>query len=66
MHFRFYYKALGGHTHIRVFSGESSRALGKAGDLTMRNGEFKAFRGLTIRDNIEFIEEANERADTEE
>lgn len=47
MRFRFYYKELGGHTHIRVFCGPSTPedgTLGKSGDLVMTNQEFAEFR----------------------
>lgn len=45
MIFRIYYKIAGGHTHMRVFAGSQEGALGKCGDLTMRNEEFKVFAG---------------------
>lgn len=41
--FRFRYEVHGGHTHIRVFAGVGYSALGKCGDLVMRNEEFAAF-----------------------
>jgi len=52
---RIYWKRLGGHTHMRVFSGDLGRTLGKAGDLVMTNEEFDAWR--FGRHAIEFIEE---------
>ena len=44
MIFRIRYEQLGGHTHMRMFAGPHDGALGKCGDLTMRNEEFKLFR----------------------
>lgn len=52
---RIYWKRLGGHTHMRVFSGDLGGTLGKAGDLGMTNEEFDAWR--FGRHAIEFIEE---------
>ena len=43
MIFRIYHKKLGGHVHMRVFSGKTDGALGKCGDLTMREEEFAEF-----------------------
>ena len=44
MIFRIRYDAAGGHTHCRFFAGPHEGALGKCGDLTMRNDEFDLFR----------------------
>jgi hypothetical protein len=46
MIFRMYYQQRGGHTHMRLFAGKQDGALGKCGDLTMRNYEFDEFREL--------------------
>lgn len=40
----FYCQQRGGHTHMRVFSGDEGSTRGKAGDLCMTNEEFAAFR----------------------
>lgn len=48
---RVYYEQLGGHTHIRVFTGTCS-TMGKSGDLCMTNEEFKEWKNGTI--DIEF------------
>lgn len=48
---KWYYKILGGHTHVRVFMN------GKAGDLTFSNEEFLLIKDSTP--NIQFIEEEN-------
>jgi hypothetical protein len=61
-----YFKQLGGHTHMRVFTGKEGFTLGKAGDLCFTNEEFRELRkreppetqeGRNIR--IEFVEEAS-------
>jgi hypothetical protein len=51
MIFRVYYEQAGGHTHMRWFAGTHEGALGKCGDLTMRNNEFAEFKeaGLPIQ-----------------
>lgn len=45
--FKFYSKILGGHTHFRVFCGQSNGSSvqnwGSCGTFTMRNEEAKAF-----------------------
>ena len=41
---KFYYKVLGGHTHVRVFSGPLEGTCGKAGELILRNGEWEVLR----------------------
>ena len=56
MLFRIYYETAGGHTHMRIFAGKSEGALGKCGDLCMRNEEFEIFRICTH--NIEFRPES--------
>jgi hypothetical protein len=61
MLFRFRYKELGGHTHVRVFAGKGSFSLGKCGDLVFRNEEWAEFvaevqRGKAGGD-IEFLPE---------
>lgn len=64
MVFKFRFETLGGHTHIRLFGGRSSGALGGCGTLVMRNEEWTAFRQLLDRipplpgSRIEFVEEA--------
>jgi hypothetical protein len=43
MLFRFRFKRLGGHTHLRVFAGKTEASLGLCGNLAMRNEEFMLF-----------------------
>ena len=38
------WKELGGHTHMRIFTGKEGGTLGKAGDLTFTNEEFHAWK----------------------
>jgi hypothetical protein len=57
MLFRFYYETAGGHTHLRVFAGRHVGALGKCGDLCMRNEEFEEFRAITQHSYVEFLPE---------
>jgi hypothetical protein len=52
MIFRIYYQQRGGHTHMRFFAGKREGALGKCGDLTMRNEEFAEFRRLSAAAGI--------------
>jgi hypothetical protein len=52
---RIYFKTLGGHTHLRVFTGKGKFSRGKAGDLTMTNAEFEAWKSGRI--GLEFIDE---------
>lgn len=54
MIFRIYYETAGDHTHMRMFAGKRDGALGKCGDLCMRNEEFEDFRLLTQHAQIEF------------
>ena len=56
MIFRIYHKKLGGHVHMRVFSGKTDGALGKCGDLTMREEEFAEFFARTGH-IMQFVEE---------
>lgn len=55
MIFRIYYEVVGAHTHMRVFAGAHEGALGKCGDLTMRNNEFIEFKHSGI--GIQWCEE---------
>lgn len=55
---RVYYRVLGGHTHIRVFTGKTGFTLGKAGDLCMTNEEFEAWKNNVA--NCEFLESVAE------
>lgn len=52
---KWYYKVMGGHTHVRVFMGG-----GKCGDLVFRNEEFNYIR-LRLTDHLhpvtQFIDE---------
>lgn len=41
---RVYFKQMGSHTHIRIFTGKTDQTLGKAGDICMTNEEFKEWR----------------------
>lgn len=57
-HYRIYHKLLGGHVHMRVFSGTGSEVtFGKCGDLCMTAVEFADFKEMLKRSNIEFINE---------
>jgi hypothetical protein len=49
---KWYYKVMGGHTHVRVFMNG-----GKCGDLCFRNEEFEQVRKTLIPMGVEFIEE---------
>lgn len=49
---RWYFKVLGGHTHVRVFMNG-----GKCGDLCFRNEEFALIRAATPT-AIEFLDDA--------
>lgn len=55
---RYRYKVLGGHTHVRVFCGESpDHTLAKCGDLTFRNEEFETLKD-GVRVDLEFVEDS--------
>lgn len=56
MIFRVRYRLAGGHVHCRMFAGRQEGALGKCGDLTMRDDEFRRF--MRVR-GIEFEPEAD-------
>jgi hypothetical protein len=43
MIFRLYHETRGAHVHCRLFAGPREGALGKCGDLVMRDAEFHAF-----------------------
>jgi len=44
IYFRLYYKVLGGHTHVRIFSGKNPQGtFGKNGDMIFRNEEWQEF-----------------------
>ncbi len=47
---KWYYKKLGGHTHVRVFMNGAL-----CGNLTFRNEEFEALYNSDSYPNIEFI-----------
>ena len=48
MSFKFYFKVMGGHTHIRVFAGpHPDYTHGKCGDLVMTNEEWQAFKNVS-------------------
>ena len=56
--FRFRYEVAGGHTHVRVFAGDTLSAgatLGKCGDLVFRNEEWGQFRQQVKAANVEFV-----------
>lgn len=56
--FRFRYEVAGGHTHVRVFAGDSvsvSATLGKCGDLCFRNEEWEQFMKQFKHSNVEFL-----------
>lgn len=50
---RIYHEKRGGHVHMAVFVGNTSGALGKCGELTVRVDEFDEFRS---RVGAEFVE----------
>jgi hypothetical protein len=45
MIFRIYHETRGAHVHMRLFAGPHDGALGKCGDLCMRENEFVEFIG---------------------
>jgi hypothetical protein len=48
------WKELGGHTHMQIFTGREGGTLGKAGDLTFTNEEFRAWKdGKMVTDRID-------------
>jgi hypothetical protein len=49
---KWYYKVMGGHTHVRVFMNGA-----KCGDLCFRNEEFERIVGQLSRTNTAFIKE---------
>ena len=53
---KWYYKVLGGHTHVRVFMNG-----GKCGDLCFRNEEFESFKDHQAMSLVEFIPEYGTR-----
>lgn len=56
--FRFRYVEQGGHTHVRVFAGESQQlgaTLAKCGDLCFRNEEWAQFVKQFKQANVEFL-----------
>lgn len=55
MVFRIRYELRGGHVHCRFFAGKHKGALGKCGDLVMRDVEFTKFR--TSAKFIQFLPE---------
>jgi hypothetical protein len=56
MIFRIYHQQQGGHVHMRVFAGTHDGALGKCGDLTMREPEFAVFKRW-LYPRVQFVEE---------
>lgn len=46
MIWRIYYRSKGNHVHCRLFCGPQEGALGKAGELTLRQNEFTEFTQL--------------------
>ena len=44
MIFRLYHETRGAHVHCRLFAGPREGALGKCGDLVMREPEFEEFK----------------------
>lgn len=56
---RWYWKILGGHVHIRVFVGEGRETThAKCGDLVMSVDDFRDFNRRTNH-IIDFLEEPN-------
>lgn len=56
--FRFRWKLMGGHVHVRLFAGKSETG-GKCGDLVFREDEWEDFKDevLGTSRHVEFIEE---------
>jgi hypothetical protein len=53
---KWYYKILGGHTHVRVFMNG-----GKCGDLCFRNDEFTQIQSSSgVRNTIIFVNETED------
>lgn len=60
------YKQRGAHVHMSVFVGPHTGALGKAGELTMREDEFADLRSmLQTNDRFIFEEDTDARRATE-
>jgi hypothetical protein len=58
MHFRFRYRQLGGHVHVRLFTGEArERTHDHNGTLAFREDEWRIFVGLHQGDAFEFVHE---------
>lgn len=58
--YTFYWAKRGGHTHVRLFAGNTANALGKCGDLCFRNEEWTEFKSQFRPDCtsiIHFVEE---------
>lgn len=55
---RVYWKELGGHTHLKIWTGKNGTALGKCGELVMRNEEFAAFRDNQMKIEVLTFQEA--------
>ena len=65
IYFRLYYKVLGGHTHVRIFSGKNPKgAFGKNGDMIFRNEEWEDF--LKKINNVEILREDRETGGKDE
>jgi hypothetical protein len=45
---RLRYRILGGHTHIKIYSGKTGGTLGCAGDFIMTNDEFQAWKERNV------------------
>jgi hypothetical protein len=60
---RVYFEVLGGHTHIRIFSGKFGGTLGCAGKITLTKEEFQSW--TDGRMTFEFIEQPAPRAGQE-
>lgn len=60
--FRFRSKVLGGHTHVRLFTGKGALSLALCGDIVFRNEEWLEFvdeitSGKVGGTNIEFVQD---------
>lgn len=48
--FRFRHEDLGGHVHVRLFSGQYGQALAKLGDLAFSSEEWEEFKHALCQD----------------
>lgn len=61
-HLKFRYKKLGGHVHVRVFTGVPGFTFGKAGELVFNEEEWPAMYELLSRSGPRVIIESEEQS----